>query len=170
MPVPVTDIKFSDIWSEANGTYSSGQLSMLTMSFFSYFAGPNGSNSLPSNNYGVTENTGKNRIYGLSYKASNPFDYGVGDYANITYFYDNTNFAGQDVVIGRYYTDLDAHYIDGYISNVRIVNGTSLYSSDFTIPNTPLSATSSMTTSMFQPFTDFSLFAMSTLKSLVKIL
>ena len=45
MAVPTTNVKFSDVWSEANGAYSSGQLSLLTMSFFSYFAGPNGSSS-----------------------------------------------------------------------------------------------------------------------------
>ena len=89
MPVPVTDIKFSDIWSEANGTYSSGQLSMLTMSFFSYFAGPNGSNSVVDNNWGMHEGTGANRIYGLSYKTNN---YSVSDFNGLTYFYDNSTF------------------------------------------------------------------------------
>jgi hypothetical protein len=92
MAVPNTNIKFSDIWSEPNGTYSSGILSMLTMSFFSYFAGPNGSNSLPDNNWGVSEGAGVNRIYGLSYKAGPSFGYEVGDYANLVYYYDNSTY------------------------------------------------------------------------------
>ena len=92
MAVPSTNIKFSDIYAEANGSYTSGMLSMLTMSFFSYFAGPNGSNSLPSNNWGISENTGKNRIYGTSYKAGPNFGYKVGDFSGLTYFYDQTNF------------------------------------------------------------------------------
>ena len=38
MTLPTSDISMSAIWSEANSPYSSGQLSLLTMSFFSYFA------------------------------------------------------------------------------------------------------------------------------------
>ena len=62
---------------------------MLTMSFFSYFAGPNGSNSTVDNNWGMHEGTGANRIYGLSYKTDN---YSVSDYDGLTYFYDNSTF------------------------------------------------------------------------------
>jgi hypothetical protein len=78
----------SMVWSEANTPYSSGQLSLLTMSFFSYFAGPNGSNSVSDNNWGMHEGTGANRIYGLSYKTQYP----LGDYRNLTYYYDNSAF------------------------------------------------------------------------------
>ncbi len=55
MTVPTTNVKFSDIWSEANGVYSSGLLSLNTMSFFSYFTGPNGSGNQPNNNWGQGE-------------------------------------------------------------------------------------------------------------------
>ena len=58
-------------------------------------------------------------------------------------FYDDTNFTGGDLVVGRYYTDADTHYIDGVISNVRIVNGTGLYNTQsITIPTTPLESIS----------------------------
>ena len=70
MTLPTSDISMSAIWSEANSPYSSGQLSLLTMSFFSYFAGPNGSNSLTDNNWGMHEGSGANRIYGLAAKTS----------------------------------------------------------------------------------------------------
>jgi hypothetical protein len=96
MAVPLTNTKFSDIWSEANGTYSTGILSLNTMSFFSYFAGPNGSNSQPDNNWGQGEASGANRIYGTSAKTTN---ISVGDFNNggvglqgLTYFYDNATF------------------------------------------------------------------------------
>jgi len=89
MAVPTSDISMSAIWSEANSPYSTGQLSLLTMSFFSYFAGPNGSNSLTDNNWGVHEGSGANRIYGLAAKTS---DYEIGDYSGLTYFYDNSTF------------------------------------------------------------------------------
>jgi len=89
MTLPTSDISMSAIWSEANSPYSSGQLSLLTMSFFSYFAGPNGSNSLTDNNWGVHEGSGANRIYGLAAKTS---DYEIGDYSGLTYFYDNSTF------------------------------------------------------------------------------
>ena len=89
MAVPSTNVKFSDIYAEANGAYSSGMLSMLTMSFFSYFAGPNGSNSQPANNWGQGEGSGANRIYGTSAKTTN---IQVGDFDGLTYFYDNSTF------------------------------------------------------------------------------
>ena len=89
MTVPTSSIKFSDIWSEANGAYSSGLLSLNTMSFFSYFAGPNGSNSQTENNWGMHEGSGANRIYGLAAKTSS---YAIGDYSGLTYFYDNSTY------------------------------------------------------------------------------
>lgn len=58
-------------------------------------------------------------------------------------FYDYTNFTGQDVVVGRYYTDVDDHYINGIISNVRLINGTGLYTTNFTVPDVQLGVTSS---------------------------
>ena len=68
MTLPSSNISMSMVWSEANTPYTSGPLSLLTMSFFSYFAGPNGSNSQVDNNWGMHEGAGANRIYGLSYK------------------------------------------------------------------------------------------------------
>jgi len=89
MAVPTTNVKFSDIWSEANGAYSSGLLTLNSMSFFSYFAGPNGSNSVPDNNWGQGEGSGANRIYGTSAKTTN---IAVGDFDGLTYYYDNSTF------------------------------------------------------------------------------
>lgn len=89
MTVPTSNVSFKNIWEEANGTYSSGIISMLTMSFFSYFAGPNGSNSQTTNNWGQGEGSGANRIYGTSAKTSN---IGVGDFDGLTYYYDNSTF------------------------------------------------------------------------------
>jgi hypothetical protein len=57
-------------------------------------------------------------------------------------FYDDTDFTGQDLVVGRYYTDVDAHYINGVISNVRVINGTGLYTSSFVIPTVQLNSVS----------------------------
>jgi len=89
MAVPSTNVKFSDIWSEANGTYSTGILSLNTMSFFSYFAGPNGSNSQAANNWGQGEGSGANRIYGTSAKTTL---IQVGDFDGLTYFYNNSTY------------------------------------------------------------------------------
>jgi hypothetical protein len=89
MAVPSTNVKFSDIYAEANGAYSSGIISLNTMSFFSYFAGPNGSNSQAANNWGQGEGSGANRIYGTSAKTTN---IQVGDFDGLTYFYDNSTF------------------------------------------------------------------------------
>jgi hypothetical protein len=89
MAVPTTNVKFSDIWSEANGTYSTGILSLNTMSFFSYFDGPNGSNSQADNNWGQGKDLGANRIYGISAKTTN---IQVSDFNGLTYFYDNSTY------------------------------------------------------------------------------
>jgi hypothetical protein len=89
MTVPTSNVKFSDIWSEANGTYSTGILSLNTMSFFSYFSGPNVYNIQPDNNWGQGEASGDNRIYGTSAKTTN---IQVRDFEGLTYFYDNSIF------------------------------------------------------------------------------
>ena len=55
MAVPTSNIALTDIYAESNGGYSSGEVSMLSQSFFSYFAGPNGSNSIAYNTWGEGE-------------------------------------------------------------------------------------------------------------------
>jgi len=89
MAVPTSNIALTDIYAESNGGYSSGEVSMLSQSFFSYFAGPNGSNSVAFNAWGEGEGSGANRIYGLSAKTTN---YAFGDFSGKTYFYDNSTF------------------------------------------------------------------------------
>jgi len=56
---------------------------------------------------------------------------------------DTLNYGNNDLVVGRYYTEYNDYYFNGIISNVRVVNGTGLYTSNFTIPNVQLGATSS---------------------------
>jgi len=56
------------------------------------------------------------------------------------YFYENN-----DLVVGRYYTNYNGHYFNGLISNVRVINGTGLYTEAFSIPDFPLSVTGSNT-------------------------
>ena len=90
MAIPSTNIRLAnDIYGEANGGYSSGQVSLNDISFYSYFAGPNGSSSISYNAYGRGEGSGANRIYGLN-AVGNPDD--MDDFKGITYFYDNSSF------------------------------------------------------------------------------
>jgi hypothetical protein len=90
MAIPTTNIALAnDIYGEANGGYSSGQVSLNDISFYSYFAGPNGSNSISYNAYGRGEGSGANRILGLN-AVANPDD--MDDFKGITYFYDNSSF------------------------------------------------------------------------------
>ena len=90
MAVPTSSIALTAIYGEANSGYSSGQVSILSQSFFSYFAGPNGSNSISYNAWGEGEGSGANRIYGLSAKTTN---YAMGDFSGLTYFYDQSSYA-----------------------------------------------------------------------------
>jgi hypothetical protein len=90
MAIPSTNIELAnDIYGEANGGYSSGEVSLNDISFYSYFAGPNGSNSISYNAYGRGENTGLNRIFGTN-AVTNPDD--MGDFSGVTYFYDNSTY------------------------------------------------------------------------------
>jgi len=91
MAVPSSNISLAtNVYGEANGGYSSGQVSLTDVSFFSYFAGPNGTNSIAYNAWGVGENTGLNRIYGTTYHSSG--NYAINDFAGLTYFYDNSTY------------------------------------------------------------------------------
>lgn len=90
MAIPSTNIGLAnDIFGEANGGYSSGQVSLNDISFFSYFAGPNGDNTISYNAYGRGEGSGANRIYGLN-AVSNPDD--MDDFKGVTYFYEQSSF------------------------------------------------------------------------------
>lgn len=51
---------------------------------------------------------------------------------------DSTNYTGQDVVIGGFYTT--AYLLKGFVSNFRFVKGTAVYTSAFTPSTTPLTA------------------------------
>ena len=90
MAIPTTDIQLAnDIYGEANGGYSTGQVSLNDISFYSYFAGLNGSSSISYNAYGRGEGSGANRIYGTS-AVTTPVD--MDDFKGVTYFYDNSTF------------------------------------------------------------------------------
>ena len=54
---------------------------------------------------------------------------------------DTTLYTQTNLVIGRYYNDYDGFYYNGAISNVRVINGTGIYTSSFTPPTTPLVVT-----------------------------
>jgi hypothetical protein len=91
MTIPTTNIALANnIYGEANGGYpGSGVVSLNDISFYSYFAGPNGTNSISYNAYGRGEGSGANRILGLN-AVANPDD--MDDFKGITYFYDNSSF------------------------------------------------------------------------------
>ena len=93
MAIPGSDIKLAnDIYSEANGGYpGSGEVSLNNISFFSFFAGPGGSNSISYNAYGRGENSGNNRIYDTSVVSPHT-NVGMADFGGVVYFYDNTAF------------------------------------------------------------------------------
>ena len=61
---------------------------------------------------------------------------GVAD--NETYS-DSNNYTGNKVYIGKHNANT-GNDMDGYISNLRIVIGTAVYTSNFTVPNAPLTA------------------------------
>ena len=58
---------------------------------------------------------------------------------------DTLNYGNNDLVVGRYYTDINDYYFNGLISNVRVINGTGLYTGTFSPPSVQLSGTESNT-------------------------
>ena len=58
---------------------------------------------------------------------------------------DTYNYDCNDLVVGRYFTNVNDFYLNGIISNVRVLNGTGLYTSSFTPPSVQLSGTESNT-------------------------
>jgi hypothetical protein len=62
----------------------------------------------------------------------------VGTTATSSTSFDNVN--SDPLVIGRFITGQGTFYLDGYVSDVRIVKGTALYTTNFTPPATPLTA------------------------------
>ena len=58
---------------------------------------------------------------------------------------DTCNYDCNDLVVGRYFTNLNDYHLNGIISNVRVINGTGLYTGTFSVPEVQLSATYSNT-------------------------
>ena len=56
---------------------------------------------------------------------------------------DTYNYDCNDLVIGRYFTNVDDFYLNGVISNVRVINGVGIYNYNFIIPDVQLGSTSS---------------------------
>ena len=52
---------------------------------------------------------------------------------------DTTDYTDNTLVVGRYYTDVNDYYFNGVISNVRVINGTGLYTGNtITVPKPQL--------------------------------
>ena len=58
---------------------------------------------------------------------------------------DTYNYDCNDLVVGRYFTNVNDFYLNGIISNVRVLNGTGLYTGSFSIPDVQLGVTESNT-------------------------
>ena len=90
MAVPSTNIELAnDVYAEANGGYSSGQVELFNLGFQSYFNGPNGANTIGYNAWGRGVGSGANRIYGTTATSDNM---NLNGFAGLTYFYDNSTF------------------------------------------------------------------------------
>ena len=90
MAVPSTNIELAnDVYAEANGGYTSGQVELFNLGFQSYFNGPNGANTIGYNAWGRGVGSGANRIYGTTATSDNM---NLNGFAGLTYFYDNSTF------------------------------------------------------------------------------
>ena len=91
MALPSTNLGVSDIFYQANPSLSSiTDLSFLDIASIAYFTGPGGSNVEPYNYWGQSQDSGANRIFGLSVNSGS--NYLMSDFRGLTYFYDNSSF------------------------------------------------------------------------------
>lgn len=94
--VQYPDISLADnngIWAVANpgATIPGSNVSLYDLYYFSYFDGPNGSNTVNYNGWGgigTTATQGENRIYGSNFG----LPANMQNFANLYYFYDNSTF------------------------------------------------------------------------------
>ena len=91
MALPNTNLGISDMFYAANPALSGiTDLSLLDIASVGYFSGPNGSNVEPYNYWGQSQDSGANRIFGLSFNSGS--NYEMSDFLGLTYFYDNSSF------------------------------------------------------------------------------
>jgi hypothetical protein len=97
MSIPVMNTGMYLIWMESNpmGGITPPVLSFASISGYDYFQGPNGSNTIGYNAFGVSSSSGANRIYNMPTKTSG---YSFIDYWSITYFYNNSSFKVQEEI------------------------------------------------------------------------
>ena len=90
MTVPSSNIRLAnDVYAEANGGYTSGQIELFNLGYQSYFVGPNGTNAISYNAWGRGIGSGADRIYGTTATSTN---INLNGFAGLTYFYDNSTF------------------------------------------------------------------------------
>lgn len=86
MPTPSTNLKFSDIYSEANAATPGSATKFGDLARYSYFEGPNGAGSIGYNAWGSYGNQlGANRIFQVPTDSTPNF----GLFKNLDYFYYN---------------------------------------------------------------------------------
>lgn len=78
---------------------------------------------------------------------------------------DTTNYTGTALVIGGYYNN--TLLTNGFISNLRVVKGTAVYTSNFTPPTAPVAAITN--TSLLTNFTNAGIFDTSTINNSVTV-
>jgi len=100
MAVPSSNITVTSIWDEANTPTSIGtDVSFGDLAAYDYFTGPFGSNTISYNGWGQSTAGGYNRIYGLAISLTGPYNF--GDFANLVYFYDQSNYQCNLTVINN---------------------------------------------------------------------
>jgi hypothetical protein len=89
-PLATTNITLGDINAIANNYYPPVpglDISLTGNSYYSYFDGLNGSGTINYNAWGFTSANGEDRIYGTSAITGTPYNYKIGDYRGLSYWY-----------------------------------------------------------------------------------
>jgi len=142
MAVPTTNIKFDDIWYEANGSnlVTTNNITTVDLFGYDYFRGPNGANLIGWNAWGVSGDI----IYGLT-----PGSYNWGNFSGLSYWYDNSAFNMQYKFVNNGTTPTPPLPPDAndFIVEVKVYDQTETYSfADTSGINMPAGTATSTTT------------------------
>ena len=142
MATPSSPISFDRIYSEANGVAPVSPTSFEELTQNSYFAGPNGANTIGFNTWG--QGYGIDGIFAVQALAANPIKF--SNYRNVSYFYDQSqyqvtleinNTTSDDFIITMYYMDNTLTY-NYLVANTPILPSSTFGPTDITFSTTPL--------------------------------
>ena len=127
--------------TNSSGWSTEWQLRMHSNGYFTWFANGGGSSEKAFSNFSYALNTWYH--FALVRDSNNTIELFINGTSRGTHI-DNTNYnVAKELQIGAQYTSSSDNWFNGYLDELRIVKGTAVYTGDFDVPTSRLSATQS---------------------------